>query len=107
MFASFSYSGYEISLFKLRQNYRYLVLLILFSGKSKWFYLLSLSDRGAILACKLGEVPFESVLQMQFSYSEKLLLLGSDKILYGLEYEGKTGHLRAIFNRNQQHVRKM
>lgn len=55
--------------------------------------------------CRLAELPFQSVLHLQFSYTEQMVLLGSDRILYGVYYEGETGSLRPIFNPNQMYVR--
>ena len=52
----------------------------------------------------MTQLPFESVIQLQFSYSEHMVLLGSDHVLYGVNYEGETGSLRPIFNENKQEV---
>lgn len=70
------------------------------SGRAKWLFVLSLDGQGQLL-CRLAELPFQNILQLQFSYSEQMVLLGSDRVLYGVYYEGETGTLRPIFNHTQ------
>ena len=55
-----------------------------------------MGEEGIFRERKVAEMPFEYVIQLQFSYSGQVLVLGSDRVLYGLQFEGGVSSLRPI-----------
>jgi len=49
-------------------------------------------------------LPFQYILQLSFSYSNSLVLLGSNRILYAVVHQEENASLKPIFNHNQKHV---